>query len=94
MASTLLYRRPMTFGGLRITGRGSSNFKVDMITPKTDAKRFADCVSNLIRRDTPNPIQAVPASPTDELERLAGLVERGFLTREEFDARKKQLLGL
>ena len=38
------------------------------------------------------------ASPTmsaaDEIERLAGLLERGILTQEEFDAKKKELLGL
>ena len=39
-----------------------------------------------------------PATPTmsaaDEIERLAGLLERGILTQEEFDAKKKELLGL
>ncbi|MCE2462709.1 MAG: SHOCT domain-containing protein [Dehalococcoidia bacterium] len=29
-----------------------------------------------------------------EIERLAGLLERGVLTQEEFDAKKKELLGL
>jgi FMN phosphatase YigB (HAD superfamily) len=30
----------------------------------------------------------------DELERLAGLKEKGIITEEEFQAKKKQLLGL
>jgi hypothetical protein len=30
----------------------------------------------------------------DELERLAGLKEKGIISQEEFDAKKKQLLGL
>lgn len=30
----------------------------------------------------------------DELERLAGLKEKGILSEEEFEAKKKQLLGL
>jgi hypothetical protein len=30
----------------------------------------------------------------DELERLAGLKERGIITDEEFEAKKKELLGL
>lgn len=34
------------------------------------------------------------ASAADEIERLAGLLERGILTQEEFDAKKKELLGL
>ncbi|HEV7292893.1 MAG TPA: SHOCT domain-containing protein [Devosia sp.] len=36
---------------------------------------------------------AAVASATDELERLASLVERGFLTREEFELKKRQLLA-
>ncbi len=35
-----------------------------------------------------------PMSVADELEKLAGLVEKGFLTQSEFDARKDQLLGV
>ena len=34
------------------------------------------------------------ASAADEIEKLAGLLERGILTQEEFDAKKKELLGL
>ena len=30
----------------------------------------------------------------DELERLAGLKEKGIISQEEFEAKKKQLLGL
>ncbi len=35
-----------------------------------------------------------PMSVADEIEKLAGLLEKGILTQEEFDAKKKQLLGL
>jgi hypothetical protein len=39
-----------------------------------------------------------PAEPEpsylDELERLAGLRDQGIITEEEFEAKKKQLLGL
>ena len=35
-----------------------------------------------------------PGSADDEIEKLAGLLERGILTQEEFDAKKKELLGL
>jgi ribosomal protein L12E/L44/L45/RPP1/RPP2 len=41
---------------------------------------------------------AAPAEPEesylDELERLANLRERGIITEEEFEAKKKQLLGV
>jgi hypothetical protein len=30
----------------------------------------------------------------DELERLAGLRDKGIITEEDFQAKKKQLLGL
>ena len=39
---------------------------------------------------------APPAEPDyiTELEKLAGLVEKGIITQEEFEAKKKSLLGL
>ncbi len=41
---------------------------------------------------------AAPAAPAesylDELERLAGLRDQGIITDEDFEAKKKQLLGL
>ncbi len=42
------------------------------------------------------PPQAAPAAPdyTQELQELAGLRDQGILTQEEFDAKKKQLLGI
>ena len=49
------------------------------------------------------PAEAVPASvvtppaetsEADELEKLAGLRDQGVITEEEFEAKKKQLLGL
>jgi hypothetical protein len=48
------------------------------------------------RRTAPKaqPVAPVASSPLDELERLASLKERGFLTDEEFNAKKRQLLGL
>lgn len=42
---------------------------------------------------TPTP--AAPAtSPVDESKRYKELLDTGILTQEEFDAKKKQLLGL
>jgi hypothetical protein len=35
-----------------------------------------------------------PISDADELEKLAKLKEKGILTQEEFDFKKKQILGL
>jgi membrane protease subunit (stomatin/prohibitin family) len=38
--------------------------------------------------------QASASDPYAELEKLAGLKDQGVITQEEFDAKKKQLLGL
>ena len=47
------------------------------------------------RRAAQAPAPAPASSlPTRELEELASLRDRGILTQEEFDAKKKQLLGL
>jgi Short C-terminal domain len=42
------------------------------------------------------PAQPVPAMPdyTAELEKLAALRDQGVITAEDFDAKKKQLLGI
>ena len=43
------------------------------------------------------PVDPEPASPlftADEIEKLASLKDHGILTQEEFDAKKRQLLGL
>lgn len=43
----------------------------------------------------PSQAQAAPADDTvSQLQQLAQLKDQGILTQEEFDAKKKQLLGL
>ena len=46
----------------------------------------------------PAPAAAPAAAPADsyldELERLAGLRDKGIISEEEFEAKKKQILGL
>lgn len=44
-------------------------------------------------RDKVRALMGKPAAGNDDLVRLAELVEKGFLTREEFDARKAAILG-
>ena len=60
-------------------------------------------VKNIIPGFSKKPAEAVPASTdaataetstSDELEKLAGLRDQGVITDEEFEAKKKQLLGL
>lgn len=52
---------------------------------------------NIWMAKAPQAVAPQPApslSAADEIEKLASLLERGILTQEEFDAKKKQLLGL
>ena len=38
--------------------------------------------------------QGIPQSNADELKKFKELLDSGVITQEEFDAKKKQLLGL
>lgn len=48
--------------------------------------------------EAPEAVEAPPAAPADdytaELERLAKLRDEGVITPEDFEAKKKQLLGI
>ena len=46
------------------------------------------CTSNVTNSNT------TPVSTTEELKSLKDLLDSGVITQEEFDAKKKQLLGL
>ena len=64
----------------------------------------ATAVSNNVSRrqserwaaENPQPEQAMPPQDdmTSQLQQLAQLKDQGILTQEEFDAKKKQLLGI
>ena len=52
--------------------------------------------SHLVDNSAQQPMAAsqTTPSPIEDIERLASLLERSLLTQAEFDAKKKQLLGL
>jgi hypothetical protein len=66
----------------RRTARRTANRQADMAAPPPEAPAAA-----------PPPAPAAPDS-TAELQQLAALHEQGILTDEEFEAKKKQILGL
>lgn len=63
--------------------------------PKVDQLQqyLADWKARRQSQADPDPA-ASSSIPTRELEELAHLRDKGILTQEEFDAKKKQLLGL
>ena len=46
------------------------------------------------RKKTPQPVANTSSSSADELKKFKELLDAGIITQEEFDAKKKQLLGL
>ena len=95
----ITYSTGILMAGVQISGRGVSGFRIEDITDKKSVKPFVDCVrihfeaayaQNVATVDRP----VETASTADEIEKLASLLGRGILTQEEFDAKKKQLLGL
>ncbi len=56
------------------------------------SRRQAERWSSDQAAQQPQPMAA--ADPYQELEKLGQLKEQGIITQEEFDAKKRQLLGL
>lgn len=46
------------------------------------------------QQQEPEPAQAPADDMTSQLQQLAALKDQGILTQEEFDAKKKQILGI
>ena len=73
--------------------------KIDFLMIK-NCDEIHKCVSNLLidrqRKTTDNTVskQEAPQSSADELKKYKELLDGGVITQEEFDAKKKQLLGL
>ena len=93
-------------GGLRITGRGGVHFRIENVVPKDKVRPFAETVRARLPGNAPVPLAPTVqeeksssagtsiGSAVEELEKLAGLVDRGFVSQAEFDIKKKELLGL
>ena len=94
----ITYSTGMFMAGVQITGRGMAGYRIEDIPQKDSVKPFVDCVRAHMETVFAAPEQvikqAAPASAADEIEKLAGLLEKGFITQDEFDGKKRQLLGL
>lgn len=73
------------------TSSGSINFYG--LTNQNEV--FSTISELLVRRQNETKITVnAPQSASDELKKLKELLDMGIITQEEFDAKKKQLLGL
>lgn len=73
------------------TGKSFDNLSEEEIASAID-----DLDIDLPAEEQEEPEEAYVEEPDyiDELERLAGLKDKGIITEEEFQAKKKELLGL
>ena len=74
------------------SGRGTTSLRIEAVKPKSSAKAFADVVRSHLAPPA-RPSNDTRNSPIDDLSKLAVLLEKGLVTREEFDAKKAQILG-
>ena len=97
-----LKKAGMTAGYLQLTLKGGSEAKGGLFQSATDEntvnfysgknKIFAEAKETIEKHISGDSHKA--ASNLDELEKLASLKEKGIITQEEFDAKKKSLLEL
>ena len=94
----LTHSTGMMFGGVQVTGIGRAGWRIENVKPKESAKLFADAVRGLI--DVHHAQAAQKESPraelseADELVKWARLLTDGIETQDEFDLKKRQILGL
>lgn len=97
-----LKKAGMTAGYLQLTLKGGSEAKGGLFQSTTDEntvnfyngknKDFEEVKETIEKHISGSSHKA--ASNLDELEKLASLKEKGIITQEEFDAKKKSLLEL
>lgn len=82
--------------GLKVRGN-SINYRINLLANADEIKTaIMDYLSVLPVETTTNPEVSQPVQPSnvDELKKYKELLDSGVITQEDFDAKKKQLLGL
>jgi hypothetical protein len=89
-------RRGIAGGFIRFSfAGGSSDYTTIWFPPSRQEQfeHFKEALDRMMGRSRQPAQVAQGMSDVEELERLAGLLEKGHITREEFDRKKKQILG-
>ena len=89
----------MMFGGVQILGIGRVGWRIDTVKPKESAKLFADAVRGLVKAHEVTQVsiegqQANTSTAADELGEWGKHLKDGIVTQDEFDIKKRQLLGI
>ncbi len=74
---------------LKVFSKGEQVIEAKLMTV-AEAKKAEEIINELISKSSDNPSN----SGISDLEKLAELKEKGVITSEEFDLKKKQLLGI
>ena len=93
-ARAVFIGRPV-FWGLAIDGEAGVRHVLDILKDELDIAMGLCGVASVreANRDMVVPAGQSAGDPIDRLERLAGLVDRGYLTRTEFDTQKARILS-
>jgi hypothetical protein len=71
------------------TSCNTLTFRTDVLQGPKFVEVLRECLAN--RSEGPSQSSS---SDVDQIEKLAALLERGLITREEFDKKKQQILGI
>lgn len=86
------YKSGMALGKFYIAD-GSQKYKVKQLTAD-EAETLTESIKRAIEATTNQPNQASTIDAADEIAKFKKLADDGAITQEEFEAKKKQLLGL
>ncbi len=75
----------------KILGASAKDINISMDEFMNDANRIFD---ESLKRSSAGATPTETSSSTEELKKLKELLDAGILSQEEFDSKKKQLLGL
>lgn len=79
-----------------VYGTGNQKLEASLVGGK-DSKQVEQIINQLLAQRQTTTVQSAPtiqSSNLDELKKLSDLQQQGVITSEEFEAKKKQLLGL
>ncbi|MQF66305.1 SHOCT domain-containing protein [SAR202 cluster bacterium AC-647-P02_OGT_505m] len=101
VGAALFIESTETFIQIGSTGTSMSKIKVSRLD-KSDAEETISAIATSLHKsdsgDSPmsaqNVVESDSTSNLDELEKLASLRDKGILTEDEFNSKKKELLGL
>lgn len=95
--SSVGVKKGLAFGALVISASGNEG-EVDQIVPKATADEVAQIVRSRLGATGPPPtaVPSAPAapSPADQVRELAKLRDEGMLSEEEFETKRREILGL